>query len=45
MKALTCAPRTAPCENVDFRIPPGENAVSVARKQIAMGVSGAMHGR
>ena len=43
-KALTCTPRTAPCEHVDFRIPPGEHAVGVARRQIAMGVSGAMRG-
>lgn len=36
--ALTCSPRTAPLEHVDFRIPPGVHAVSVARRQTSVGL-------
>lgn len=36
--ALTCSPRTALLEHVDFRIPPGEHAVSVARRQTSVGL-------
>lgn len=36
--ALTCSPRTALLEHVDFRIPPGVHAVSVARRQTSVGL-------
>lgn len=35
---MTCSPRTAPLEHVDFRIPPGVHAVSVARRQTSVGL-------
>lgn len=36
--ALTCSPRTALLEHVDFRIPPGVHAVSVAKRQTSVGL-------
>lgn len=35
---MTCSPRTALLEHVDFRIPPGVHAVSVARRQTSVGL-------